>query len=312
MQRTMRSPATRLATLAAGGLLLAAGGCEDNRITFFIERMAVPVAAGPECTFPVTQTASSFLAEGTMDVGLRSNYRATPVFHNELVSRRNAMELRPESNHVNVEGFVIELHENSPDGPFLEPAPGQPRIVPFTVYQTTYVPPGMGGSYGIAGTEIEVIPAAVGAQLFNRVCAAGRDVSMTPNCPNRRYGSRSVRVIARLQPFGRSGGGVPIEAPFFDFPITVCCGCLVRFPPEANRADTEMGHRGPDCLEGVALLGAATCRIGQDYEVDCRVCATSRPEICQPPGYAIDPRRNPDNTLPMVTVPPTDPIACPR
>ncbi len=69
-------------------------------------------------------------------------------------------------------------------------------------------------------------------------------------------------------------GGREIIGPEYRYDIQLCLGCLVEFP--AGTDDPALP--GPDCCGG----GTATpsCYSGQDEAIDCRLCITTLPEIC--------------------------------
>lgn len=247
--------------------------CSNNATSFFIRQMNAPVASGTACTIPLEATAQR-IAEGTMDVGLRDDYFISPLMQSSLVAVANPNFGRIETNGVNVQGFVVELHEGSPDGALIER--------PFSVYQTTFVPAAVGGvpSYQVA--TLQVIPPPIGQALRNQVCVIDRQ-GVTENCPVPRIRERVKRIIVRVNAFGETQGHVPVETPTYDFPVNVCCGCTVTFPADADQA--EMLRPGPDCNSGVAVASQGQCFPGMDFPLDCRVCASSNPEFCQPRGY---------------------------
>jgi len=247
--------------------------CEKNAASVFIRQMQAPIAAGPVCTFPLDPNAQR-VAEGIMDLGVRDDYLANPLLQSSLVSTSNPNFGRVDTAGTIMEGFVVELHEGSPDGPLVE--------VPFSVYQSSFVPSSIGGAPSFAVTNVQVIPPGIGQRLRNEVCVIDRQ-GVTTDCPVPRIRSRVKRIIARMTAFGRTQGNISVETPTFDFPVNVCCGCTVQFPPDSNFADAV--YPGPDCNSGIALIGPGTCVPGQDFLLDCRLCASTVPEFCQPRGF---------------------------
>lgn len=268
-----RSISTRigLSALVLGGLTSLS--CENNAVSFFIRQMNAPILAGQVCTVPLEPTAQR-IAEGTMDVGIRDDYLVSPLLQNSLVAVANPAFGRIESNGVNVQGFVVELHEGSPDGALIER--------PFSVYQTTFVPAAVAGVPAYQVATLQVIPPPIGQRLRNEVCVIDR-TGVTSDCPVPRIRERVKRIIVRLTAFGDTQGHVPVESPTYDFPVNVCCGCSVLFPSDSDQA--EMLRPGPDCNSGVAVPTQGQCFPGQDFPLDCRVCASSNPEFCQPRGF---------------------------
>lgn len=247
--------------------------CEKNAASVFIRQMNAPVAAGAMCTIPLEPNAQR-VSEGIMDVGLRDDYLVNPLIQSALIATANPNSGRIETNGSTIEGFVIELREGSPDGALIE--------VPFSVYQSTFVPASFGGTPSFGITTLQVIPPGIGQRLRADVCVIDRQ-GVTSDCPVPRVRERVKRIIVRMTAFGRTQGNMAIETPTYDFPVNVCCGCTVQFPSDANQSD--MAWPGPDCNSGIAVQGPGLCQPGQDFLLDCRQCASSNPEFCQPRGF---------------------------
>ena len=142
---------------------------------------------------------------------------------------------------------------------------------PFTVPGSGFIDPATGAtpSYGL--TEAILIGSAYGNFLVQEGVLR-RDFAV------RRFTS-VVKVI------GKTLGGTPVESGEWRYPLTVCYGCLVSFPPEAS--DPKLTRPNCDLPAGTGTTVAAPCVLGQDDGVDCRVCKLSvRPQdigFCQPP-----------------------------
>ena len=265
-----------LGALVLGGALTGATGCVDNTVSIYIRQIQSPTLTGTMCTTTSDPSALS-IAEGTLDLALADSYSLRPLLANQLLTRANMDQLRAETSTVNVQGFVIELHEGSPDGPLIGPA--------FSVYQNIVVPAAASVTtpnynYG----QIQVIPPQIGEQLKTAVCHFDM-TGVTPDCPVVRITSENRRVLVKMTAFGESLGQNNVESPPFYFPVTVCCGCLLNFPADSDMADTT-AMIGPDCNNGSPVLSSADCNPGQDFRLDCRSCSHSNPSICQPRGFS--------------------------
>lgn len=121
----------------------------------------------------------------------------------------------------------------------------------FTSVGTGFVPPPNGDEPGWGIMSVELLPVGLFApeQLT------------------------TVRINAKVRVFGELAGGVGVESSELTFPITVCNGCLVAFPPDA------LDPTGR-CV-GTSLDALPPCIIGQDVPVDCRLCANTN-SSCQP------------------------------
>ncbi|TAK26830.1 MAG: hypothetical protein EPO40_19140 [Myxococcaceae bacterium] len=250
---------TRSSRLWELGMAAALGGCASDPV--LIQQMQLPEYTPGGCTAPSNPTRSR-LDRGTFDVGLRNRYVGRPLFRNPL------------TQPVIVRGVVMTIREGSPDGPLVGPT--------FTAYQTVTLP-AADGAPGYLAAEMEMIPAQVGSALRSAVC---RFEPTTAACPVPRTTSVDRSLLLTITAFGETSSGSEFEAPPFTFPVRVCCGCLVTFSPESRAP--EVVHRSPNCDQGSASQGPASCALGQDLSVDCRLCSGANPQ-CQPAGYATDP-----------------------
>lgn len=263
------------------GALSAAAGCVDNTISVFIQQVAAPTNMGTTCTISNDPTMA-FISEGTLDLSLTDSYILRPLIRSEFIARRDGINFRPESNTIEIQGYVIEIHEGSPDGPPIGP--------PFTIYQTIYIPPGASGAPAYGVTEIQAIPPAITNLIKADVCRIDTR-TVTAACPVPNILSHDRRLIVKMYAFGQSTGQVSVQTPEFDFPVNVCCHCLVQFPsdsrvsPIAGGVPGGTGYNSPNCNNGTAAATVATCSPGQDYQLDCRVCSGTNVQACQPPGF---------------------------
>jgi len=266
-----------LGALALGGVLMSAVGCVDNTVSVYVRQVQAPTVSGAMCTVTSDPT-SARISEGTLDVALRDSYTMSPLLANQLITRASMEQLRAETTTLNLQGFVIELHEGSPEGALVGPA--------FSVYQNVVVPSAIAaGTPGYAVAQIQVIPPQIGQALKAAVCRIDR-TGVTSDCPVPRVASVNRRILVKMTAFGESLGQNSVEATPFYFPVTVCCGCLVQFPIESDAPESMTSGVGPDCNNGMPIIGPSFCAPGQDFPVDCRSCSSANPEFCQPRGYS--------------------------
>lgn len=266
-----------LGALALGGVLTSAVGCVDNTVSVYVRQVQSPTVSGATCTITNDPTATH-INEGTLDVALRDSYTLSPLLANQLITSASMEQRRAETATLNIQGFVIELHEGSPEGAIV----GQP----FSVYQNVVVPSALAaGTPGYAVAQIQVIPPQIGQALKTAVCRIDR-TGVTPDCPVPRVASVNRRILVKLTAFGQSLGQNNVESTPFYFPVNVCCGCLIQFPLDSNAPETMTSGVGPDCNNGMPIIGPSSCSPGQDFPVDCRMCSSDTPEFCQPRGYS--------------------------
>jgi hypothetical protein len=280
-----------LLPLALVSASAVAPGCVANEVSFFIVQNQQPIAVGTTCTAGV-DPASAHLNEGTLDVTMRDNYVMYPLFRSELQSTAMPTANRAEMRGLFVDGAVVRLYRNDPTSESNRLIPGEdPRG--HTVYFTAFVPPSAGGAVSYAVGQFELIRPQDVAMLQAEVCAGTS--TPTAACPVPTYQSHPVRIYAVIEPFGHTMGEINIDAGPYTYPITVCCHCLVQFPPDADEPSDV--HPGPDCLNGITSTFA--CTVGQDTVSDCRTCLGPA-AVCQPVGFTPNPNQtNPPTLCPL-------------
>jgi hypothetical protein len=243
---------------AAGFALLGGAGCADSESMLFVRQAQARVASGATGCTVDSSPSSVFMTEGTLDLAFRTEYTAVLLVGNQLVARGNASQLRTETSRVEIEGAVVRLENgtNTVWGPFTVPGAG--FIDPAT---------GSNPSYGL--TEAILVGSAFGN-------------SLVAEPPSERYKVRRFTSVVKV--IGKTLGGTAVESGEWRFPLTICYGCLIAFPPEAN--DSKLSRPNCQLAAGTGTTVAAPCALGQDDAVDCRVCKLSvRPQdigLCEP------------------------------
>jgi hypothetical protein len=224
----------------------------------FVRQAQARVASGATGCTVDSSPSSVFMTEGTLDLAFRTEYTAVLLVGNQLVARGNASQLRTETSRVEIEGAVVRLENgtNTVWGPFTVPGAG--FIDPAT---------GSNPSYGL--TEAILVGSAFGN-------------SLVAEPPAERYKVRRFTSVVKV--IGKTLGGTAVESGEWRFPLTICYGCLIAFPPEAN--DSKLSRPNCQLAAGTGTTVAAPCALGQDDAVDCRVCKLSvRPQdigLCEP------------------------------
>jgi len=75
-------------------------------------------------------------------------------------------------------------------------------------------------------------------------------------------------IITYTQALGKTLGGKDVTSNVFEYPITVCRGCLIRFDTDLSREPV------PNCYASAVMSPGelAPCFYGQDVPVDCHFC----------------------------------------
>ena len=115
---------------------------------------------------------------------------------------------------------------------------------------------------------------AFGLTSFIGIDALARDILLT-NLDDRRA-SRSVVVHVDLIGSDPATGSAT-SSPEFQFPVSVCNGCLVSFATGNDPTSPVQ----PNCLKPAPADIHVPCALGQDEAVSCELCVTSRP-ACDP------------------------------
>jgi hypothetical protein len=239
--------------------------------------------------------------EGILDLAFRNTYTMAPLIQNNIFSRIDMNSGRPETNHVIIDGYIVEIHLDSPTGPLYrlrDPMADRDFRNPFAVYQSMVVPAGTGAP-SFAATFFEAIPQVVGESLYEELCRPTREggrggiepISPTEACVPRYNTNVLQRLILSVSAFGRTGGNVPVLTPKFNYPVTVCCGCLRNFPVALAGGMVDAGPgvvQNPTCVRDVMAMTPAVCPnfFGQDFPVPCGLCADTLPRVCEPTGHS--------------------------
>ncbi|MDC3952210.1 hypothetical protein KEG38_21015 [Polyangium jinanense] len=234
------------ALLALGGLLGA--GCAENRSSLFVRGALV---FDTDTCGVVAETTAPTLLRGTLDVAFASEYNAALLVGNQLVRRGNAATLRTETSRVQFESADVHTFD----------AAGN-ELGAFTAPATGFVDPSTGAEPGLGFANVVLVDSGTSAAALGASGGSGTPVEVLAN------------VIIR----GRTLGGEEVATGEWQFPIDVCRGCLVFFPPEAD--DLSTPER--DCFNP-ADAPSGFCRPGIDNAVDCRLCRGLDP-VCDSPS----------------------------
>ena len=234
------------AGMLVGVVVVGASACADNESSIFIRQVVVPSSS--DCLY-TADPGGTFMSHGTMDLAFAREYWAGLLIGNQLVQRGASENLRVETSRFRAEGAEVKIETT--DGGLVQS---------FTVPVAGFADPGTGSTPGWGVVSAVLIDAGTGNALAaNPVFEPGVRSDLVS------------RVIAVVKVFGRTLGGQDVESGEFRFPINICYGCLVSFPPEAS---DPASLTQPNCL-GVSESGGGVespCLLGQDAPVDCRLC----------------------------------------
>lgn len=235
-----------VATCTCFGLLLTSlgtlSGCADNESMLFIRGV---MAVDSETCVLTYEPGALLLNRGTYDVGFGNAYYASLLVGNQLASEGDKTRSRTETSNIALEGAEVRL---------LNPDNSVARRT-FTAPGAGFIQVGSGQDTGYGGITVVVVPASSGEDALNNTNMNGD------------------YVIAEIRVFGKTLGGQVVESGLFKFPISVCRGCLVRFPTDSLNTDGT-------CRPAEDADVKQPCRLGQDEYVSCSVCFGSY-DICR-------------------------------
>ncbi|HTQ02923.1 MAG TPA: hypothetical protein VMI54_03660 [Polyangiaceae bacterium] len=234
-------------TMAAGLLLLGAGllgsSCVDNQSSVFI--YGVMDIDSTQCLAQPDSTAV-LLPAGTLDREFADGYQAALLVGSHLTQRGSRQQLRTETSRLEITRADMTLYgTNGQQVSFQSPATG-------------LINPSDGTDPGLAAVFVRMVRAEDMANL-------GPD----------------GQIIARVKIHGTTLGGQDIDSGDFDYPITLCTGCLVTYPSSALDPTTFTCDAASETMSTSTI-----CFLGQDSTFPCTYCA-AYDVVCS------DPKQNP-------------------
>ncbi|MCA9537893.1 MAG: hypothetical protein KC620_03330 [Myxococcales bacterium] len=271
MNVTPRSLGHLLAPLVLAALAVPATSCQDRDVGLSI-RQVQPFLL-EECDYSKDQQL--FRSAGTVDLALANNYRIFALVTNNLldvtqVKRFNSGDSRIDTNDIVLRSAIVEYTTLS--------------SLPAQIQEKRRVP--ISGTVTVGGDlilGIEVLDPLTMAQLRDSDAFVTLDDASGRILPNR----TSVQIIARIRMKGETLDGKTVESNEFLFPIEICSGCLISYPPallqQRNGVLTCPQQLVDDTGTPIAVDNTPiTCpaALGRDAgSVDCQTCQ----------GIAVDP-----------------------
>jgi hypothetical protein len=230
-------------------------GCADDESTLFIRQAQAHVAGN--CGVDNAPTSLALL-RGQLDLAFQRQYRADLLVGNQLVPRGNSSQLRTETARVEIQGTIVRAEDST----------GATAWGPVTVPGTGFADPATGSTPSFGVVDTVLLGSELGTTLAGQLMGDRSSI---------RYFTAVVKA------FGRTLGGMSVESGEWRFPINVCYGCLVVFPPEATDPKImPIPNCGLSTVTGTSVVHP--CIVGQDDTIDCRVCKETFPHgaLCEP------------------------------
>ena len=256
--RRRRSSSTSAVTCWASLIVLAGGLAACGRVPGQFEILQ---NQAPQGGCAITTDRMTYRGEGTIDLslvspGAESAYFMFPLVINNLPGSTGG---EPDGNEIDVHSFAVDIGTTRQS--YLpanvqtlfndlnrDPGTHDYALLHYSLPWAVTI--SSGG--GLAATFVSAFP----VELAQRVLATG-DIGVSAS---------SMTVNARVRVFGTTNTQ-DMESDPFDFPISVCNGCLVHslLPCPVTSAPT---------------FGGNACNLSQDSLVDC--CSLNGALVCPP------------------------------
>jgi len=231
-------------------LSVLAVACVEETPALFVVQNSV---LDDNCRPVLQSSAAEALASGVLDLTIAHTYLMFPKVEN-LMAPSGSVSLGGGSGVDTYEGnrVTVRRAEVSLSGP-ADFSIALPKGVNIPISGT--IEPD-----GEAIVQLEVVNPDLGRQLATAAELADR--------------GSVIRLTAEVKFFGVTTSGTDVESNTFVYPVVVCRGCLLQFPPEASDPlITEANCRAPLVdEEGNSVEVDTPCYPGQDDPVDCRLC----------------------------------------
>lgn len=248
---------TAAAGLFALGAALSSSACVDNDSSLFV--MGVFNLSSTQCLADPSDNAV-LLPQGVLDRAFARSYRAALLVGSHLTERGSREKLRTETSRLQIEGAHVQVFGTTGGS------------VSFDTPATGLANPASGTDPGVS---------VVFAQFIRP-----EDMGDPDNPDDYGVLGPPGQIIVRVRIFGTTLGGQEIESGAYDFPILVCRGCLVTYPPDAAVPNTTPNSPYLCSADVDTAQESTICYLGQDDAIPCTYCA-SYDDICR------DPNQNP-------------------
>jgi hypothetical protein len=266
-----------IGVLLAAGLIIPLYACQDRDVSMTITR-----AKPRDANCQIVTDDTLFLSHGVVDLVIATQYRLDIEIENNLIDVvKDGKGFSGKDSRINTTDIVIT-------SAIIEYSSLDPLTA--NIAQKVSVP--LSGSIPIGGS-VTVGMDLLSASMFEQFRSAPEFLLIDQG--EARPKRTSVELITRIRVKGETIDGREVESNEFLFPVTVCNGCSISFPPallveEVRRVTcpaTLFDAEGvPIEFERVEICAA---RLGADGNgVDCQVCQQFAVDpfarqLCQPP-----------------------------
>jgi hypothetical protein len=217
--------------------LAVAFGC--GRVPGQFEILNDQIPSTGTCTVPVNPT--TYQGQGLLDVSIvRSDFQTAyfffPLLENNLPHPTGDLD----SNQIQMTGFDVDITTIGVVSASVAAIFTSSAASPYLHYQTTW-----SGGISSGGGQLSAIVEAFPVPLAQQLLAAG-NLDASP----------SLTVNLKIQALGSTNTGRSMQSDPFNFPVSVCAGCLAA-------------NLGPCPLSAAPPNPGNSCNPAQDQPVDC-------------------------------------------
>ena len=221
------------------------GACAQDNPTAIVAGVLAPEE---DCSY--SSSSEVFLLDGAYDISpgtddvCQKPYQAGLQVNSFLIARGSPQGPPPRAETAILQMNTAEVSLKAVDGSLIAIGGGKlPN--PFSVTTHATIFPAADNSPGRAVASVELIPAAYAQHLA-------------------KFASPQQTITADITLFGRTTGGIDIETADFQFPISICDGCLTMCQAQLDALD--------DTQRDVILAG---CQ--DNASADGRFCIDASP-----------------------------------
>ena len=261
-----------------GAAMLAIGGCDDQEVSLQIVQMEID----GQCLLQSAQAGgnTNALGEGTVDLAISTSYAVYPRVTNNMLDVTTVNGFQPPDGRIDTHDVVLKeaiiTYET------------EDQALPINIANPFRQ--SLSGTIPVNGTAVvglTVLPPKTLEEL-----RANEPYLFFPPNGDVQAVRTSVQMLMRIKLRGETLDGTEVETSEFVFPVRICNGCRMVYPPDAIDISAPVV---PNCRrapgeDGILLATEReACQVpGTDNNfVDCRECPglavdlTSR-QLCEP------------------------------
>ena len=259
-----------------GAAMLAVGGCDDREVSLQIVQMEID----GQCLLQSAAGGTNALSEGAVDLAISTSYAVYPRITNNMLDVTTVNGFTPRDGRIDTHDVVLKeaiIAYETEDQEILANITN-----PFRQ--------SISGTIPVNGSQVVGLTVLT-PKTLEELRAAQPFLFFAPNGDLQAVRT-SVQMRMRITLRGETLDGTEVETSEFVFPVRICNGCRMIYPPDAIDISAPVV---PNCQraagEDGVLLAAdrLACQVpGTDNNfVDCRECPglavdlTSR-QLCEP------------------------------